>query len=74
MVFVKYVQQPEVTTSSTDKAVQLAQRLRGSGARMYGAFWCSHCYDQKQTFGQQAMPEFPYVECFPDGWKKVIAA
>jgi hypothetical protein len=38
---------------------------------MYGAFWCTHCYDQKQEFGQQAMAEFPYVECFPQGWKKV---
>lgn len=38
---------------------------------MYGAFWCTHCYDQKQEFGAQAMAEFPYVECFPEGWKKV---
>jgi hypothetical protein len=38
---------------------------------MYGAFWCSHCYDQKQEFGREAMAEFPYVECFPEGWKKV---
>ena len=36
---------------------------------MYGAFWCSHCYEQKQAFGGDAMPAFPYVECFPDGWK-----
>eukprot|EP00798_Chlamydomonas_sp_ICE-L_P015767 gene15767-21890_t len=39
-------------------------------ARMYGAFWCSHCYEQKMEFGQQAMAEFPYTECFPTGWKK----
>jgi hypothetical protein len=38
---------------------------------MYGAFWCSHCYDQKMDFGREAMAEFPYVECFPQGWKKV---
>jgi hypothetical protein len=51
----------------------LAARLREAGANMYGAFWCTHCYDQKQEFGQQAMAEFPYVECFPQGWKKVGA-
>ena len=38
---------------------------------MYGAFWCSHCFEQKQTFGKEAMKEFPYVECFPSGWKRV---
>jgi hypothetical protein len=34
----------------------------------------SHCYDQKQEFGAAAMAEFPYVECFPQGWKKVGTA
>ena len=47
------------------------QRLRDSGARMYGAFWCSHCYDQKQAFGAEAMAAFPYVECYPEGLHKV---
>eukprot|EP00798_Chlamydomonas_sp_ICE-L_P020047 gene20047-26763_t len=37
---------------------------------MYGAFWCSHCYEQKVTFGEKAMKTFPYVECFPSGWKE----
>lgn len=49
-------------------------RLSEAGAKMYGAFWCSHCYDQKMDFGREAMAEFPYVECFPQGWKKVGAA
>lgn len=62
---------PLVTTESSDETVSLAKRLKAAGAKMYGAFWCSHCYDQKQEFGQQAMAEFPYVECFPEGWKKV---
>ena len=38
---------------------------------MYGAFWCSHCLEQKEEFGQQAMKDFPYVECYPDGFGKV---
>lgn len=65
---------PVVTTESSDQTVSLAKRLKAAGAKMYGAFWCSHCYDQKQEFGQQAMAEFPYVECFPEGWKKVVTS
>ena len=34
---------------------------------MYGAFWCSHCYDQKQTLGAEAMRSIPYIECAKDG-------
>ena len=64
--------QPEVTTVSPVEAKTLAARLKAAGAQMYGAFWCSHCYDQKQIFGKDAMAEFPYVECFPDGWKQGI--
>lgn len=52
----------------------LVQRLRDSGARMYGAFWCSHCYDQKQTFGAEAMAAFPYVECYPEGLHEVSSS
>ena len=35
---------------------------------MYGAFWCSHCYDQKQAFGYEAMRSIPYVECDREGY------
>jgi hypothetical protein len=63
--------QPAVTTSSPPGALELARKLRDGGARMYGAFWCSHCYDQKQAFGAEAMVAFPYVECYPDGLHKV---
>ncbi|EFN57922.1 hypothetical protein CHLNCDRAFT_50574 [Chlorella variabilis] len=51
---------PEVTSASGPDAVSLAERLAAAGARMYGAFWCSHCYDQKQAFGAEAMAAFPY--------------
>lgn len=64
--------QPVVTTESSSQAVSLARRLREAGAKMYGAFWCSHCYDQKQEFGREAMAEFPYVECFPEGWRQGV--
>jgi hypothetical protein len=34
---------------------------------MYGAFWCGHCFDQRQAFGAAAAGELPYVECDPAG-------
>jgi uncharacterized membrane protein len=61
-------QEPTVTRASPPGAADLAKRLKGAGAQMYGAFWCSHCFDQKQAFGKDAMGDFPYVECYPDGF------
>ena len=43
------VQEPTVTRASPPGAADLAKRLKGAGAQMYGAFWCSHCFDQKQV-------------------------
>ena len=71
MLVVALEQEPAITSESSPQAVQLAKKLAAAGAKMYGAFWCSHCYDQKDDFGAQAMADFPYVECFPEGWQKV---
>lgn len=60
-----------MTNASSGQALSLSKRLQEAGAKMYGAFWCSHCLDQKQEFGKEAMSSFPYVECFPNGWKRV---
>ena len=39
-----------------------ARCLSDKGAKMYGAFWCPHCQEQKEMFGSSF--EFaPYVEC-----------
>ena len=61
---------PIVSTHSSEEAIRVSKALQAAGAKMYGAFWCSHCAEQKLTFGQEAMATFPYVECFPDGWQK----
>ena len=46
---------------------QFAQCLKHKGAVLYGAFWCSHCKNQKKIFGSSA-DLLPYVECStPDG-------
>ena len=34
---------------------------------MYGAYWCSHCHDQKSLFGTEALSELPYIECDAKG-------
>ena len=32
------------------------------GARMYGAFWCPHCEEQKELFGS-SFQDVNYIEC-----------
>lgn len=39
-----------------------AQCLTAKQAKMYGAFWCPHCADQKELFGS-SFQYAPYVEC-----------
>jgi phage baseplate assembly protein gpV len=39
-----------------------AQCLADKGAKMYGAYWCPHCADQKERFGD-SFKYAPYVEC-----------
>jgi uncharacterized membrane protein/glutaredoxin len=58
---------PPITTTSGSAEVALARHLKEVGARMYGAYWCPHCHDQKQLFGQQAAQQINYVECDPGG-------
>lgn len=58
---------PPVSTASGASEIALAQHLSDTGAKMYGAWWCPHCHDQKQLFGQEAAKGIPYVECAEDG-------
>ncbi|KAM1062513.1 hypothetical protein EV2_027590 [Malus domestica] len=60
----------EITTPSSPFAIALAKHLSAIGAKMYGAFWCSHCVEQKQMFGSEAAKLLNYVECFPGGFRK----
>ncbi len=39
-----------------------AKCLTGSGVKMYGAYWCPHCTNQKQMFGD-SVQHLAYVEC-----------
>ncbi|MBI5389661.1 hypothetical protein HZB01_04765 [Candidatus Woesearchaeota archaeon] len=43
-----------------------AQCLSDKGVKMYGAFWCPHCLNQKEAFGS-AWQYANYIECsLPD--------
>jgi len=39
-----------------------AHCLADRGVKMYGAWWCPHCQDQKKEFGA-SFEYVPYVEC-----------
>ena len=43
-----------------------AKCISSKGAKMYGAWWCPHCSDQKEMFGY-AFQYVNYVECSPPG-------
>lgn len=58
---------PPVTTTSGPSEIALAQHLSQTGAKVYSAYWCPHCHEQKELFGQQAAAQLPYVECDPVG-------
>lgn len=45
-----------------------AQCLTAKQAKMYGAFWCPHCQEQKEMF-DSSFEYAPYVECGIKGSK-----
>ncbi|MFH1408931.1 MAG: hypothetical protein ABIH34_03415 [Nanoarchaeota archaeon] len=50
-----------------------ARCLTDKGAIMYGAYWCSHCNDQKKMFGA-SVDLINYVECsLPDNQGQTAA-
>jgi len=40
--------------------------LTEKGVKMYGAYWCGHCQNQKKSFGD-SWQYINYVECDPKG-------
>ncbi|OIP71408.1 MAG: Vitamin K epoxide reductase [Oscillatoriales cyanobacterium CG2_30_44_21] len=61
-----YASQGKLAAQSNSFAGRLAQHLTATNAKMYGAYWCSHCAEQKQIFGE-AKSLIPYVECDAKG-------
>ncbi|MDX2255314.1 MAG: vitamin K epoxide reductase family protein [Pseudanabaenaceae cyanobacterium bins.39] len=67
-----YAFQGKLAAQSNSFAGRLAQHLTAINAKMYGAYWCSHCAEQKRLFGE-AKTAIPYVECDPKGEKSQAA-
>lgn len=57
----------EITTTSGESEIALARHLKKAGVKEYFAYWCPHCYEQKQLFGKQAVAELEKIECAADG-------
>ncbi len=58
---------PPITTSSSPQKIEFAKFLSGNNIKMFSAYWCPHCHDQKQLFGKKAVKELTIVECAQDG-------
>jgi hypothetical protein len=56
----------EAVSPSTAEQKALVEHLRSRGAIFYGAWWCPHCFHQKNLFGTEAGRRLPYVECDKD--------
>jgi thiol-disulfide isomerase/thioredoxin len=53
----------EAVSPSTAEQNALVDHLLERGAVFYGAWWCPHCFYQKNLFGREAGERLPYVEC-----------
>jgi hypothetical protein len=56
-----------ITTTSGEAEISLARHLKQVGVKAYFAYWCPHCFEQKQLFGKEAVSELNPVECAADG-------
>ena len=57
-----------ITSQSGTSEIALAEHLKKTGAKMYGGWFCSHCYEQKQLFGREAFKKnITYIECHEQG-------
>ena len=56
---------PIKSQPTVGKYDEFAKCLASSGVTMYGAYWCSHCQNEKKSFGG-SFQYVPYVECTQD--------
>jgi len=56
----------ETLSTGEEDLAGFANCLTESGAKFYGAYWCSHCQAQKEGFGESS-ELIPYVECDQNG-------
>uniref|UniRef100_A0A7S3V726 Thioredoxin domain-containing protein n=1 Tax=Chaetoceros debilis TaxID=122233 RepID=A0A7S3V726_9STRA len=64
----KDIPAPPITATSSARALKIGADLKTLDAKMYGAYWCSHCFEQKQRLGKEAYyGNVQYVECSKEG-------
>jgi hypothetical protein len=56
----------------TSRLDAFAKCLTVKQAKMYGAFWCPHCDEQKEKFGS-SFQYAPYIECGIKGSQGIAA-
>ncbi|WP_373542183.1 vitamin K epoxide reductase family protein [Chamaesiphon sp.] len=59
----------QIESTSGPAEIELAKYLTQTGAKMYSAYWCPHCFEQKQLFGKEAWEQVTNVECAADAKK-----
>jgi hypothetical protein len=57
----------KVETVSGTAEIKFAEYLAANDIKFYGAFWCSHCQEQKSLFGAMAASKLLYIECDKNG-------
>src|SRR5580698_8173932 len=57
----------------TSRLDAFAKCLTAKQAKMYGAFWCPHCEEQKEMFGS-SFKYAPYTECGIKGSRALTQA
>lgn len=62
----------EATSVPDGKYDNLAKCLAEKKITMYGAYWCSHCQNEKKGFGS-SFQYVPYVECTEETQKCIDA-
>jgi len=58
---------PPIQNTSGPSEIALAQHLEEIGAKKYSAYWCPHCQQQREMFGQEAFEYINVIECAEDG-------
>ena len=58
---------PPITNESGTAEMALAEHLSAIDAKVYTAFTCPHCHQQKELFGKKAVTELNDIECNPRG-------
>lgn len=62
-----------LSSSGSSKYDGFAQCISESGTKMYGAYWCPHCQEQKKLFGS-SWDNVDYVECATPGSNQQTSA